>query len=233
MATGLGRWISFLAFLALTLLSSHVLTAGERVPTQKAQVLLVSKGNLYLEAFFDVESVAKLVTVRRLAPAELKDKEKYAKPARSGAFVFVVFDRCGPESTDDMPRSNTLFIGHPPPPWKLPDLKMVKNPAVKGWDEKHPVLRNVDKLQDLAIEQAFQFKDLPAGAARLMEGDSDTVLLVALRRQSFTDLVLAFPIVNQKGETTTNWPVRPSFVVFLVNVLRTLAGVDEAPKQKE
>jgi hypothetical protein len=195
--------------------------------------LLVTKGNLYLEAFFGVEPVQKLVTVRRLAPADLKDKEKYLKPARSGVYALVIFDGCGPASTDDMPRANTFFIGHPPPPWKLGDLKKVEHPAVKGWESKHPVLRNVDKLDDLTIEWAFRLKDLPAGAARLMEGDSDTVLLVALHRQSFTDLVLTFPIIDNKGEITSNWPVRPSFVVFLGNVLHTLGGIAGAPKQKE
>jgi hypothetical protein len=214
-------------------LLSQTLNAGEPGPIHKAQVLLVSNGNPYLEAFFGVESIQKLVSVRRLTPEDLKDMEKYAKPARAGAYALVIFDRCGPASTDDMPRSNTLFIGHPPPPWKLADMKKVENPAVKGWDRKHPVLRNVDKLHDLAIDQAFQLKDLPAGAARLMEGDSSTVLLMTLHRKSFTDLVMTFSIVNEKGEMATNWPARPSFVIFLDNVVHTLGGIDSAPKQKE
>jgi hypothetical protein len=233
MTTRPGRPVSLLACLALTLLSSQLLNAGEPAPTRTAQVLLVSTGNLYLDAFFDIEPVRKLVTVRRLAPADLKDKERYAKPARSGAYALVIFDRCGPESTDAMPRSNTLFIGHPPPPWKLRDLKQVEKPVVKTWDNKHPLLRNVDKLPDLTIERAFQLKDLPAGTARLMEADSDTALLLALHRQSFTDLVVAFPLVNDKGETTTNWPLRPSFVIFLSNVLHRLGGVEDAPRHKD
>src|SRR5262249_25088551 len=99
MAIRPGRSAAFLACLTLNLLSSPVLRAGEPAASGKAQVLLVSQGNVYLEAFFDVEPVQKLVTVRWLRPADLKDKEKYTKPARGGAYALVIFDRCGPEST--------------------------------------------------------------------------------------------------------------------------------------
>src|SRR5581483_376408 len=63
---------------------------------------------------------------------------------------------------------------------------------------------------------------------RLLETDRETAVLFALSRRSFTDLVLAFPLVNARGEWTTTWNLKLSFPVFLRNVLYLLGNVRDA-----
>ena len=53
-------------------------------------------------------------------------------------------------------------------------------------------------------------------------------MLLALRNRAFSDVVLTFPLVNDKGEWTSTWPVKPSFPLFLRNVLYQLGNVKDA-----
>jgi hypothetical protein len=206
---------------------------------RKARVLLVGPGNRFLDAFFNSASVARVATITRLAPGDLKDAEKYRKPAvDQAAYDLVVFDRCGPESEEEMPSANTYFVGYPPPPWKPGDAGEVKPPAVhvekvefphiKGWAGKHALLRHVAALYEVGISEAFRMPGLPAHTPRLMESDREMPLLVTLNRPSYTDLVQTFPIITEQGEGNTNWPLHPSFPLFLRNVLYTLGNVVEA-----
>jgi hypothetical protein len=51
-------------------------------------------------------------------------------------------------------------------------------------------------------------------------------------RDSFTDLVLTFPLLNDKDEWTTNWPLKVSFPLFLRNVLYELGNASDAPTEE-
>ena len=44
-------------------------------------------------------------------------------------------------------------------------------------------------------------------------------VLFTLGRGSYTDLVMTFPLVSDGGDLVTNWPLQPSFPLFLRNVL--------------
>jgi hypothetical protein len=52
--------------------------------------------------------------------------------------------------------------------------------------------------------------------------------MFSLSRQSFRDVVMAFAILNEDGAWNTNWPLQPSFPLFLRNVLYTLGNVSDA-----
>src|SRR5262249_11831962 len=153
-----------------------------------------------------------------------------------GAYDLVIFDRCAPAREEDMPRANTFFIGHPPPPWKpvggdAEDPRTVEKltyPSVKGWDNKDPLLRYLTALHEIGIDTAFKMKDLPPRTPRLMESDLNTALLLKLSRHAFTDLVMTFPLFNDKDDWNTNWPVRPSFPLFMRNVVYSLGNVSDA-----
>jgi hypothetical protein len=78
-------------------------------------------------------------------------------------------------------------------------------------------------------------KDLPQRTPLLIEArqiskdrNTDTALLVALSRQTFTDLVLTFPILTDAGDWNTTWPLQASFPLFLRNVLYTLGNLNES-----
>jgi hypothetical protein len=198
---------------------------------RKARVLLVSSGNSILDAFFDESATRDVATITRLVPADLA-KDVYKKPARNGEYDLVVFDRCAPAAEEDMPRGNTFFIGYPPPPYKIETLEKLKNPQIKGWVGKHPVLRYLTSLHDIGIIEAFKLKDLPPRTPRLIEIDQNNALLVTLSRQSFTDLVMAFPILDDKDQWNTSWPLLPSFPLFLRNILYTLGNVSDGASEE-
>jgi hypothetical protein len=193
---------------------------------RKARILIVGPANSVLSAFFDDTSTREVATVTYLSPAELS-KDAYRKPALNGDYDLIIFDRCGPENTEEMPRANTFFIGHPPPPWKKSALQTIANPQIRGWMDKHSAMRFIVALQDVGIAEAFKMKDLPPRTPKLIEIDQNTALLLTLSRQSFTDLVMTFPILTEKGEWNTNWPLLPSFPLFLRNVIYAYGNISD------
>jgi hypothetical protein len=128
--------------------------------------------------------------------------------------------------------ANTFFIDAVPPPWKREQLSRLESPQIKGWMSRHPLLRYLTGLTDIGLTEAFHFdlKDprVPPRTPRLIESGRDAALLFTLDRQSFTDLVMAFPLINERGEWTTNWPLQPRFPLFLRNVLYTLGNVSDS-----
>jgi hypothetical protein len=198
---------------------------------RKAKILVVGPPNEILSAFFDDDATREVADTTRL-PAEDLQREAYQKPARNGDYDLVIFDRCAPAKEEEMPRSNTMFIGYPPPPWKRDAVTKISNPQIKGWAGSHPVMRYLAALHQIGIAEAFALKNLPPRTPRLMEIDQNNILLFALSRHSFTDLVLTFPILNEKEEWNTNWPLLPSFPLFLRNVLYTLGNVSDGSSEE-
>jgi hypothetical protein len=205
---------------------------------RKAKVLVVGPPNQRLRDFLDSTSAKKLAEVVYFGPDVLNaaaDPKSYATPAREGRYDLVIFDRCGPSSVDTMPASNTLFIGHPPPPFltadKAPDpnaVKAVAGPMVRGWQARHPVMAHLRNLDQIKAAEGFQMPEWPARTIRLMEGDSNLVLLGAIPRQAYTDLVLTFPLMTADGKWNTDWPLNVSFPLFLRNVLFAMGNVRDA-----
>src|SRR5207302_742653 len=135
---------------------------------------------------------------------------------------------------------------HPPPPWPPPNpppaagegrvgdpkaerrVEKVETPAVKGWTGQHGLLRYLTGLHEIGIGEGFRLTGLPPRTPRLMEGDRDLGLMVALSRGAYTDVVLCFPILTDSGEWNTNWPLLPSFPLFWRNALYTLGNIRDA-----
>jgi hypothetical protein len=200
--------------------------------TRKARVLIVTPGNEILHKFFDQEATQKLAQVTYLIPPELKDESKYGRPTQEGAFDLVVFDRCAPEAEAAMPQANTFFIGDVPPPWKRSELPPLTNVFIRNPTSKHPLMRHLTALDEIAFSEAFRFdfKDerVPPQVPRLLETDRETAVLFALPRASGrTDLVLAFPLVNSQGGWPSTWTLKLSFPLFLRNVLYQLGNVSD------
>ncbi len=103
----------------------------------------------------------------------------------------------------------------------------MKNPRVVGWAGSHPVTRGLRGLYDVPIAEAARLTNLPPRTERLIESDANLVLLAGVPRPPFTDLVLAFPIVDS-GKWNTLWHLEPSFVLFLRNVLRTYGNLRDS-----
>ncbi|OWK43382.1 vWA domain-containing protein [Fimbriiglobus ruber] len=206
---------------------------------RKARVLVVGPENRRLRDFLDSVSTKKIAEVAFLPPDVLTgDPKEYLTPAREGKYDLVIFDRCGPASVDAMPSANTFFVGYPPPPFVPADkakpgdanaVQPVTGPSVRGWQGRHPVMRNLQALDEVDVAEAFRFPDqLPPRTQRLIEGSENLVLLAAIPRQSYTDLALAFPLVTGDGRWNTNWPLKVSFPLFMRNVVLTLGNVRDA-----
>jgi hypothetical protein len=199
---------------------------------RKARVLIVGNPNKPLHDFFDQEATRKVANVTHLEPKDLKDDKAYVQPAHDGAFDLVVFDRCAPATEKELPLANTFFIGTLPPPWPMADTRPVENVRVLGGLTKHPLMQYLGGLQDIRVGEAFRFNlkgpTVPPRTPRLLEADQDTALLFTLGRQSFTDLVMAFPLITDQDEWNTNWVKQVSFPLFLRNVLYILGNVGDA-----
>jgi hypothetical protein len=203
---------------------------------RKARVLIVTPGNEILRDFFDLEDTLKVAKVDYLTPADLTDAAKYGRPAREGGFDLVIFDRCAPASEEALPLANTFFIDSVPPPWKRKDMPPLKNAMIRNPTSSHPLMRHLTALDEIAFSGAFRFDlhdpRVPPLTPRLLEADRETALMFELPRRSFRDLVLAFPLVNDKGEWTTTWNLKLSFPVFLRNVLYTLGNISDAAAEE-
>ncbi len=204
--------------------------------TRRARVLIVTPGNEILRDFFDQEATEKVAAVQYLKPADLADEAKYLRPALQGDFDLVIFDRCAPGSEARMPLGNTFFIDSVPPPWKRTDMPPLKNTQIRNPASRHPLMRHLAALDDIAFSEAFRFDladpQVPPRTPKLLETDGETAVLFLLERRSFQDLVLAFPLVNDRGEWATTWPLKLSFPVFLRNVLVQMGHVSDAPAEE-
>src|SRR5436305_1359316 len=144
----------------------------------------------------------------------------------------IIFDRRGPKEEKDMPRSNSFFIGHTTPPWTKEKTEKLDAPSIKGWMHNHPVLRYLTALYEVKMIDAFKMKDLPPRTPRLIETDRDAAVMLALTRGPFTDLVQTFPLFDDEGKWNSNWPLLPSFPLFLRNVLYSLGNVSETAAEE-
>ncbi len=203
---------------------------------RKARVLVVSDGNAILNAFFKQKATENVAAIKFITPAELKEDAVYRKPALEGEFDLVIFDRCSPDREEDLPQANTFFIDAIRPPWKRAEMKPLENPHIKGWDSKHPLLRSLVGLHSIKLSEAFAFEldspGVPPRVPRLLESDHGHAILFALSRGAFTDLVMTFPLINDKGKWATDWPLNLSFLVFMYNVLYNLGNVSDAANEE-
>jgi hypothetical protein len=203
---------------------------------RKARIMIVSKGDRFLDNFFSDNVIGKVATIKHLDPKDLSSEADYLQPARNGDYDLFIFDLCGPAKEEDMPRGNTLFIGQPPPGWQKPDsddktgkpVEKVQYPQVRGWDAKAPLMRDLNALHTVGIIDAFRMKELPSRVPVLIESDNQTPLMLSLSRGPFKDVVMTFSLFNAKDESNTNWPLHPSFPLFLRNVVRVLGNLSDA-----
>jgi len=180
-------------------------------------VLVITPGNEPLKLALATERVSELAELTERMPEFLATKE-YQTAAANGAYDLVVYDRCAPEQ---MPRANTLLIGRLPPgdAWKAEEKRA--GPQIIDTQRSHPIMQWVE-MGNVAIVEATPLKP-PPGSTVLVDSDRGPLLAVG-PREGFEDCVMAFELIS--GDTIgTNWPVRPSFPVFVLNALRYLGGV--------
>ena len=192
---------------------------------RRAKVLLVTPGNEPLEIALNTTTARQLAELTVESPGFL-DKESYQQQAAGGGYDLVIYDRCQPKT---MPQANTLFLGAMPPrrTWKA--RPKVTQPQIIDVDPTHPLTRWLS-LGDVVVAEATPLVP-PPGATVLIDSHLGPLLAVA-PREAFEDAVLGFvfidEIVGKDGQRQSfigsNWPIRPSFPVFTLNILQYLGG---------
>ena len=219
-------------------------------PLRNVNVLVVTPGNTPLQIGLNTSKSAKICRSEFVSPDYMESKS-YAERAESGNDDLIIYDRCSPKT---MPATNTFFVGSLPPSNDEPsndgpgsdkpsDEKPGDEKKESGWswatedssvvlidiDRTHPMMRYLE-LFSLLIYKGRAING-PAGSVELVGADIGPMLVLA-PRDGFQDMVLGFPIITTDDEggsgTNTNWYAERSWPVFMLNVLRYLAGAAEA-----
>ncbi|EMI41238.1 vWA domain-containing protein [Rhodopirellula sp. SWK7] len=189
-------------------------------PSGLVSVLVVTEGNRPLELGLTTEKANRIAVCEFVAP-EFLETEAFAKRAAAGDDDLIIFDRCRPKK---LPATNTFTIGELPSDeweWTSPPGSL----TLIDIDRTHPILRYLEMYSLLIF--SGRGIDGPEGTSTLIESDLGAALAIA-PRGGYRDLVLGFELVSQNDEgeiqANTNWYAERSWPVFLLNVLRHLAG---------
>jgi len=167
-------------------------------PTPLPSVLLVSRGNAYLERVLRVLPVARALETRDVDPATWTH------------FGVVILDRM---ETGPLPPGNYLIIGVVPPGLPVSASDVVTRPEVATWDREDPVLRFVD-LAGVRIDRALALA--PDGGRTLAAGQAP--LLWAYDGRGVRVLLLAFALED------SDLGQRVAFPILMSNSLAWLGG---------
>ena len=193
-------------------------------PMRTVSVLVLTEGNTPLELGMSTEMAAKICNSDVRFP-DYMETDEYKKRAAAGVDDLIIYDRCKPET---MPATNTFFVGElPDDEWSW-DTEMGQVVLI-DLDRTHPLMRYLE-LYSLRIFSGRAIKG-PPGTANLVEADIGPMLCLH-PRDGFQDLVLGFEIIGNDKDgnvlVNTNWYTERSWPVFVLNLLRYLAGAAEA-----
>lgn len=189
-------------------------------PPRQLEVVLATAGNSALEAALATEQAQSLATVRLISSDSLETPD-VLQLAATGTIDLFIYDQCAPEK---MPESNTMFIGSIPvsEAWQASESS---GPLfVIDSNRAHPMLQFVDMGTVKIVEG--QALELPSGGTELLRTDAG-ILMAVSPREAYQDAVIAMPLAKHTEEgviPNTNWPIKRSFPVFLLNSLEFLGG---------
>lgn len=185
-------------------------------PPQPMKVLVITPGNRALAFSLATEKVRALAQVVEHSPDYLKQPD-YQKQAASGDFDLIIYDRCRP---DVMPQSDTMFIDRLPvgDAWKAGEA--VAAPQIIDTDRAHPLMQIVE-MGDVVVAEAQPLFP-PVGSTVLIDTNAGPICALG-PREGYEDLVLGFAVYDP-DHMETNWFLRPSFPVFVLNLLEYLGG---------
>ena len=212
---------------------------------RKSQILLVTPGNEPLKIALATPLAEELADIT-IEPPGFLEKKQYKKAAEDGGYDLIVYDRCRPK---EMPQANTFFIGTTPPgtayppgtAWSAGELADVPN--IIDIDPAHPI------MQWIVMDNVLLYEGRPLvvapGGTTLIDTHVGPMLAIA-PREGFEDVVQGFMLVEQVGKDNvqgsllvenateagvyarTNWPIRPSFPIFILNLLDYFGGGRQA-----
>ena len=170
-------------------------------PHRMIRVLLVSRGNQYLEAALRVDPG---VDLSMWTPTQFQEQQETIRPD-----VFI-FDRFEP---DPLPGGPSILFGPP-------RSEVIEGPDVAGRDTGHPLLQFVS-LEDLFVDRA---RRLDHPNAQVVLGTEELPLILAAEEPTRW-VAVTFDLDD------SNFPLQSGFPVFLSNVLTWATGEPLALKR--
>ncbi len=180
----------------------------------------MTDGNTALETALKTGQAQTVASVRTIGPEALETDEA-KQLAESGDIDLFIYDRCAPKA---LPQSNTLFLGSLPPDERWKSSEPQGPLFVIDSNRAHPMLQYVD-LGTVRIVEGGALT-LPEGGTELVRTDAGILAGVA-PREGFQDAVLAMTLAKKTADGTvpnTDWPIKRSFPVFILNSLEYLGG---------
>jgi hypothetical protein len=166
-------------------------------PPTEIRVLLVTRGNPFLEKIFSIDPRARVEVVRPDAFA-----------GRDG-FDITVFDSFSPP---DLAQGNFIFVNAMPPPGAgfRAEGDPVANPRIIDWSRVHPLTRFAN-FEPVALASARPFT-LPRDGQPLVETAAGPLIAIH-ETDTRRILVIGFDILK------SYWPLDLSFPIFFGNLI--------------
>ena len=161
------------------------------------RVELVTDGNYFLERLLYVHPNL--------------DLEVRTDHDATGSYDIVIFDRTVPPPLSG---GSYLLIGTVSAFFPTQAVGIIENPAVTGWDHRHPVLQGVDP-SSLTIYRAL---DLPRGTdfESIVHAGGSTLIYSYVTPENARFLGITFDV------TETDLPLRADFPILIANMLTWL-----------
>lgn len=175
-------------------------------PRKHVEVLLVSRGNLFLEKALGIDP---RVALSKTAPGP-------AAAVAAPRYDLVILDGKPPSGLPA--RGRYLFIGAAGENAPVTITGEARNPSFLDWDRRHPITRFLD-FSSVQVARALAAKPLPWGQA-LAECEAGA-LIAAGEKEGLRSLFLAFDL------TESDLPLRVAFPILLSNAVDWLMGTGE------
>lgn len=170
-------------------------------PVREVKVLLVTRGNLFLETALNLDP--RVVVQKVTSPLTAKNAQPYD---------VVVYDNVQPPSS---PTGNAVFIGELPNWFPVVPLDPVGNSVVVDWHHVHPILRYVD-LASVRLSKATPV--LPKRGTETLVEINEGAVMVSLQKPDRRWLLITFDV------SSSDLPLRVAFPVMMLNALRWLTA---------
>lgn len=155
--------------------------------------------------------------IGRVPPAEASASSAATPPAKSA-------EPAGKDEAPAAKTSETAVAAPAPSGWKASEKQGL--PIVIDVDQVHPLTQLV-QMGNVKVGYATPVKG-PPGTITLIDSDVGALLAIG-PRGGYEDAVLAFDIVTYDADgktfSNTDWPIRRSFPVFVMNAIKYLGGV--------
>jgi len=181
-------------------------TAYTLLPDRRPlRVLMVTDGNLYLEAPFLLNES---LEVERVAPAAY---DAASAEQRDPPFDLTVFDGVAPPTPST---GNFLYFAPrgPSSPWADDGDRVVDAPIIHASERGHPMMRWITGLRDVNVAQAVRLRTTPRDQV-VASAIGGAPMIVARETAQQRLMAVAFDV------SASDFPLRVAFPVLLLNAI--------------